>query len=667
MKKSKLYVVLFFIFLSASSKTSLWAQGKISWDFSDCEIRDIVYAVSVDSGISIITDDTVSGKTDFKFVGEDFETAFEAFVKSSRLFLEKNEEYWTVSRVKILSEDDKHTVFSYDCSPLNLIEKISGTLNSVITYESLPVQTLSVQLKNQTEEELIKNIVRCFPGYELQSTDTGYHIGKQASQRGEIRSAGLVKIEKQENDAWDFDLKNALFCDVMEEYFRKAGKPFCLLSASDTKITRAVFNSSSFTEGLETVCLQNGFECSLIDGVYYISANAKLRNGIISGKFSWVYFPLKFIQAEKMIQLVSKRFPKIETISLPGNEGFWANVSENEKSVLESFINQSDREQKSFFINLKNIKAEEFLSKLPPSVDKASVVAADGNCGLFFTGTEEAYEKLKKEIELCDRAPVRLRYDLLILQYEDSEENIWASNFSAKTLQKGDMNSASAQLGNVMSFNLNVIGAFGLDFAASLQASISRNKTKVFADTSLHGVAGKPISFSNTQTFRYRDNNVDPETGKPVYSGVTREIVSGLKLDVSGWVGDGGVITSTVTASVSRRGNDTSQVSGNPPPTTEKTVTTEVKGKSGEPVILSGLVQSSESKNNSRTPFISKIPLLGKFFKAESKDTEKTQMMIYLVPYIESETEICVNEKNPYNEEWAEKRKEGLCRITSSN
>ena len=59
------------------------AQGAVlSWDFSDCEIKDILFAVSVDTGISIVPDDTVSGKGDLKFAGGDFNLAFEAFLKS---------------------------------------------------------------------------------------------------------------------------------------------------------------------------------------------------------------------------------------------------------------------------------------------------------------------------------------------------------------------------------------------------------------------------------------------------------------------------------------------------------------------------------------------------------------------------------------------------------
>jgi type II secretory pathway component GspD/PulD (secretin) len=212
------------------------------------------------------------------------------------------------------------------------------------------------------------------------------------------------------------------------------------------------------------------------------------------------------------------------------------------------------------------------------------------------------------------------------------------------------MNDGAVQLGSVMSLNLDVVGAFGLHFAGELQAAITESRAKVFADTTLNGVSGKQIIFQNTNTYRYRDNNLDPETGEPVYSGVTKEIVSGLKLEVTGDVTGDGMITSRITASVSRQGTDLSTTTGNPPPTSEKVITTEVRAKSGEPVVLSGLGQEEESENVSRTPLLSKIPLIGALFKGKEKSTEKTELVIYLLPSAEifgkTEDEKNIEEEN---------------------
>ena len=226
----------------------------------------------------------------------------------------------------------------------------------------------------------------------------------------------------------------------------------------------------------------------------------------------------------------------------------------------------------------------------------------------------------------------------------------------------GDRNRGVVTLGNVMNFNFSVVSCFGLKFAYDLQSSIEENKAKVFADTTLHGVSGKKISFQSTNTYRYRDNNVDPETGKPVYSGITREIASGIKLEISGWVSGDGMITSSVVASVSRQGVDSSSSTGNPPPTSEKMVTTEVRGKSGEPIILSGLVMESDNEQEKRTPIISKIPLIGNLFKSKQITKENTQMVIYLVPHLDDEGVKKGNDLKSFDEKWAKSRIERFCR-----
>ena len=96
----------------------LWpvAGNVYSWDFSDCLIRDILYVVSLDTGISIVSDDTVSGKADFRFTGKDFETAFDSFLKAARLFVCKEDEVWTVSRFKLVEQNGLYSLDVCDLS-----------------------------------------------------------------------------------------------------------------------------------------------------------------------------------------------------------------------------------------------------------------------------------------------------------------------------------------------------------------------------------------------------------------------------------------------------------------------------------------------------------------------------------------------------------------------
>lgn len=666
--KNKFYILLLvtnIVFL----QTLCFAKEKFSWDFSDCEIKEMLYAVSIDTEISITADDTVYGKCDFRFSGNSFEDAFDSFLKASRLYAKKDGNIWTVSRFNFQKTEDKNIAECSGLKPVIVMGKLGKCLKRNITFDSLPGNEISFHLECPTDEQLIENVIRFLPGYVLEKSGEDWHIAKKTKtdfQNGEVFITKVRNDREEKGERIKVDVKNVLFSEAVENLFSGRNKSFCFISNCDVKAVRTSYEADSFEKALDILCSQNGFSFTVTDDVYYFSVNQESKNTLIYGISEWEYFPLKYLSIEKILPVLAKRFPKVEIVNNLQGAGFWGKVTCNEKKEICEFLNECDVETKTYLIKLKNIKASDFLKRLPPSVNKNDVCEADGNACLYFTGTEENYNKLIKEVECYDRPQLRLKYDLLILQYDETSGSLWSPSVSAKVLQKGDRNGGAIRLGNVLSFNVNIISAFGLDFAAALQTSISENKTRVFADTSLHGLAGKEISFTNTNTYRYRDNNLDPETGKPVYSGVTREIISGLKLDVSGWVSEDGMITSSVKASVTRRGTDTSSITGNPPPTSEKIVMTEVCAKSGEPVILSGLLSESDSDEMSGIPVASKIPVLGGLFKNHERNREKSQMVIILVPSIENEKEKIV-EKNIYDKKWAEKRMEGLCRIMNLN
>ena len=618
------------------------AQGAaFSWDFEDCEIKDILFAVSIDTGISIVPDDTVSGKGDWKFAGGDFDLAFEAFLKTNRLFVKKDGSVWTVSRIRVAVEDGLFFVEAYDLLPVQIVEKLSEVMDKVVTFETLPAQRISVCFRRVGEAVLMDCLAKRFGVYDVEQDEAGYYFAKRNEVRGSgvLRAeslSGMMNIEILDGGAVSVDVEDCRFSSVISTLLRD--RSYCLLSDADCKIQRSVFVGSDFEDTLEILCAQCGFDFVLENGICYIFASSSVREELVNGKRSWRKFTLCFTKSQDFLTFIYKRVGKLETIALPDEYSFLCYASDRESAEIEKLMTEADIKISTYVVNLKYLKPSEFLEHLPPAVERSALFVADDSSRIYFKGTEEAYKALCIQLELCDKPAVRISYDLLILQYDETVQSNWSSSFGAKLLSAGERNGVSAVLGSVMGFNLNVVTSFGLTFAAELQASLEENKTRVYADTTLHGVSGREIHFQNTNTYRYRDNNVDPKTGEPVYSGVTREIASGIKLDVLGWVSGDGMITSKVTASVSRRGNDTSSSTGNPPPTSEKLVTTEVCGKSGEPVILSGLVQTADSEQEKGSPVISKIPVIGNLFKNKNKTKEHMQMVIYLVPHVDGET-----------------------------
>lgn len=77
----------------------------------------------------------------------------------------------------------------------------------------------------------------------------------------------------------------------------------------------------------------------------------------------------------------------------------------------------------------------------------------------------------------------------------------------------------------------------------------------------------------------------------------------------------------------------TNVVQGIPGFLTRRT-TAEVNLKDGEPMVLSGLIDSSISNNVNKVPFLGSIPILGHLFRSEEFRNNRTELVIFVEPHI---------------------------------
>ncbi len=64
---------------------------------------------------------------------------------------------------------------------------------------------------------------------------------------------------------------------------------------------------------------------------------------------------------------------------------------------------------------------------------------------------------------------------------------------------------------------------------------------------------------------------------------------------------------------------------------------TVIKAKSGQTIILGGLIANSKSENKEGVPLLQDIPLIGNAFKSKTSTSTKTELVIMLTPYVENE------------------------------
>ena len=122
------------------------------------------------------------------------------------------------------------------------------------------------------------------------------------------------------------------------------------------------------------------------------------------------------------------------------------------------------------------------------------------------------------------------------------------------------------------------------------------------------------------------------------YSVTTDEVLKGVTLEMSAKIIDKDNIYLNLTPIVKDLVSDNipektfGAITVQLPQTTDRALTTTVKVKSGETIIIGGLIQNSEEKSSKAVPVISKIPFIGYLFKSESKTKKKTEIVMVLTP-----------------------------------
>lgn len=348
-------------------------------------------------------------------------------------------------------------------------------------------------------------------------------------------------------------------------------------------------------------------------------------------------FELKHIHTQDVLNVLPNEL-KRTAVKAVNERRLIVSGSESTQSIVQQYISLLDKNENAFPIALQYIQSDELLQFLPPAINQQELILTANPNLVFFSGSKEKYELFKTQLALIDTPKPQIRYQMLVVQYQKGNDLNWAKSLHVSPNKKDSpMQSFSGMMSHLFNLNFDVVTKFGYQFAVKLNFEMSNNTARVLADTTLNGLSGEKIKFQNTNTFRYVDAVIDPATGKPVYGGQAREITSGLLVNINGIISGKQMITMEVNAQVSKQG--TAAAGKALPPTSEKIVTTKVRTKSAQPIIIGGLLQVEETEITKKVPGLGDIPVLGYLFKDINNSQTVTEMVIYIIPYVHTTAE----------------------------
>ncbi|HEY3645045.1 MAG TPA: type II secretion system secretin GspD [Gammaproteobacteria bacterium] len=186
----------------------------------------------------------------------------------------------------------------------------------------------------------------------------------------------------------------------------------------------------------------------------------------------------------------------------------------------------------------------------------------------------------------------------------------------------------------------------GFSIAALLRALSGDGETNILSTPSVVTLDNQEATIKVTQkvpfvTGQYTGATTGTSTSAGAsavinpFQTVDREDV-GITLKITPQINEGDSVQLKIDQNVS---NLTATSIGGQPVTDEREITTNVLAKTGEIVVLGGLIDHSLTESEQQVPVLGSIPLIGNLFKYRSTSNTKRNLMVFIQPTILRDSE----------------------------
>lgn len=329
----------------------------------------------------------------------------------------------------------------------------------------------------------------------------------------------------------------------------------------------------------------------------------------VPGETDLTTYKVKYVEINLLAKTIRKLVPGVTVEGMnvaaesEGSSGGGAGASGNGGS---STLRSSGEDQ-------NGIKQQTFMNAA--AVDNLSRM-------LVITGRKGDVEKAKALIEALDVKSPQIKIEAKITSLtETGEKKLGLSwnwgNFSKKEISTGHDGHWARQ---------------PIDFGATLDALVTNGDGTLLAAPNLVCLEGKPGQFFVGDQIRYIIMIQQTPQGNNVQT-ATADV--GIQLSVVGNVNSDGYITLNLHPEVSKLTLTKDKEAGITLPTITRRFTDHVvRVKSGETIVIGGLIKDDDMDALSKIPILGDIPVLGHLFRHKDKTKDHSEVVIFITASI---------------------------------
>lgn len=291
---------------------------------------------------------------------------------------------------------------------------------------------------------------------------------------------------------------------------------------------------------------------------------------------------------------------------------------------------------------LKTILDKRELENTIISIDNASN-------SLIVTSTNDTLHKMRMMIAQLDIPAPQIAIKARLIEVGAGNSLNWGINWSGST--KFGTGGTVRSIKEMSNYKAETTGIVNTNQATTffpeggiLDVATVMNKTSLYAmlnfiksDSRTKTISEPMVMTGNNKTAKIHvGQNLPVKISQVTQTATTQSvqyIPEGVDLEVTPIVSPGSnVISFKIRVGVS----EFVGFQADNPITTERVATTEVSVESGMTVVIGGLIKDKTIDSESGIPFLKDIPLLGWLFKNKKKSKEKTELLIFITPELQS-------------------------------
>ena len=269
------------------------------------------------------------------------------------------------------------------------------------------------------------------------------------------------------------------------------------------------------------------------------------------------------------------------------------------------------------------------------------IIADKDNNSLLILATAQEFEKIEAALRKLDTSPRQVLIQVTIAQIT-LNNNLqygleWFFSNNGGTVNGQLVTNLGTSGGSIPSTPTSLSNGFSiykLGSAGDIRALFSALEV----DSDLKILSTPQLMVTDNQTAQIQIGDQVPTLGNTQTTSTgtitsVNYISTGVQLTVTPRINAGGLVSMDISQAVSTpSATTTSQI--NSPTVSQRSIVTHVAVQSGKTLVLGGLMQDQDGGGNTGLPYLSRLPVLGALFGAQSQSKVRNELVVLITPRV---------------------------------